>query len=218
MARRPLGELLIEAGVLKAEQLQVALHEQQRWGGQLGKILVDKMFITEETLTAVLSKQLHVQVVKLGDVKISEAIIKMVPLELARDHTLIPFRIEGGKFLDVAMADPMNLGIVDELQIRTKLNVRPYLAPRSSIEAAIRRSYPDAQQFAGDVTAYDAPGFSVGGDSLAEMRDAEIASLQKRLATLEALVNRDENVIRKLLGLLVEKGLATREEILEAIK
>ena len=49
-------------------------------------------------------------------------------------------------------------------------------------------------------------------------REAEILSLQERLAKLEALVSRDEDVLRKLLGLLVEKGIATREEILERIK
>jgi hypothetical protein len=48
--------------------------------------------------------------------------------------------------------------------------------------------------------------------------DAEIANLRERITTLEALVQRDEDVIRKLMGLLVSKGIATREEILASIK
>jgi len=48
-------------------------------------------------------------------------------------------------------------------------------------------------------------------------RDAEIEALQERISNLEALVARDEEVLRKLLALLIEKGVATREEILERI-
>jgi hypothetical protein len=49
-------------------------------------------------------------------------------------------------------------------------------------------------------------------------REAEIQALQERISKLEALVARDEDVLRKLLGLLVEKGVASREEILERIR
>ena len=49
-------------------------------------------------------------------------------------------------------------------------------------------------------------------------RDAEIAALQQRVSRLEALMARDENVLRKVLSLLVEKGVATREEIVERLK
>jgi hypothetical protein len=176
------------------------------------------------------------------------------------------------KFLDVAMADPTNLGIIDELRIRTQLNIRPYLAGPKMIERALAKHYgrgfgrplrrggDDAIPLeTGDTIAFEpsgsqpsaldpgeieaarrreglrpaprptrpprldvpltpaAPSGPVGPPPLTS-RDAEIDALQERILALEALVARDEDVLRKLLGLLVEKGVATREEILERIR
>lgn len=211
MARKRLGEMLIEAGVIDAAQLESALGEQRRWGGQLGKILVDKQFTSEASLVKVLARQLSLPVVDLRGIAIAEELTELVPEELARDHLLVPFRKQGS-FLDVAMSDPMNMGILDELRIRTQLNVRPFLAPRTAISESIQRAYGGPAVFGIEIPP------SPRHDRDADLREAEIAALQQRLANLEALVSRDENVIRKLLGLLVQKGVATREEILEAIK
>ena len=62
------------------------------------------------------------------------------------------------------------------------------------------------------------PTAGLGGPPSLTTRDAEIDALQTRISRLEALVARDEEVLRKLLALLVEKQIATREEILERIK
>ena len=185
------------------------------------------------------------------------------------------------KFLDVAMSDPMNLGIIDELRIRTQLNVRPYLAGPKMIERALRKYYSRGNAWGvstGDVGEFETasssaridvvpahgldhplhrhqqrvaaktPPTGVPAMSLSRGEfdhegirkfprlttpapappeparprpadhDAEIAALQNRIAKLEALVARDEDVLRKMLALLVEKGLATRDEVLERIR
>lgn len=219
MSRKRLGEILIDAKVLSEQQLRHALSEQQRWGGTLGKILIDQGFVDEDLLVRALSKQLNIPMVKLDTMVIDPQVLAKVSVELAEQHGVIPFQIQL-KFLDVAMSDPMNMGILDELQIRTRLNVRPHLAGATQIQNAIRRSYHSEMDVGGVDVDFDDGGFiqHSRGDNLADMREAEIAALQRRLSTLEALVTRDENVIRKLLGLLVSKGVASREEILEAIK
>jgi type IV pilus assembly protein PilB len=255
MARKRLGEILVQAGVLDEARLRAALAEQRRWGGPLGRILVEMGGISEEAMVQALSHQLNFPAVNLDTKVVAHDVLDLVPPELAEQHSVLPFAVQG-KFLDVAMADPTNLGIIDELRIRTRLNVRPHLAGPKMIERAIAKYYGrgmgsihfTGQSFDGPGERQSSPPTNVptpvvdrpSAPSIAATRraqqfeqvvgkpgkessgplslhDREIAALQARVQHLEALVARDEDVLRKLLGLLIEKGLASREEILERI-
>jgi hypothetical protein len=262
MARKKLGEMLLEAGVIDQTGLRAGLVEQRRWGGHLGRVLIDMKLVTEETLVTTLSRQLGIQTVDLDRMEIPQSVVDLVPGDLAEQQSLMPFA-QPMKFLDVAMTDPTNLGIVDELRIRTQLNVRAYLAGPKAIERAVARYYGRGFNSTGARTTsttmdldtdpgrpmevvrgntspppFGSPGGTypppMGAPSTASVaraaelglpqpqqrpnRDAEITALQDRLSKLEALVARDEDVLRKVLGLLVEKGVATREEILERLR
>ncbi|HEY5925575.1 MAG TPA: hypothetical protein VIV11_28010 [Kofleriaceae bacterium] len=276
MARKKLGEMLVEAGVLSEQGLRMALGEQRRWGGTLGRTLIEMKLLSEAELVRVLASQLSIETVDLDQIEIHPTVLDLVSGELAEHHSIVPFA-QPMKFLDVAMADPTNLGVIDELRIRTQLNIRPYLAGPKMIERAIATHYrrgfgrvvrrgPDVALDAGDTVSLgsdsreprpdtteieaarrreglrpqrkptrpqpiDTPAGAVtaklaelgelghpGGPPPLTNRDAEIDALQDRISRLEALVARDEDVLRKLLALLVEKGVATRDEILEAIR
>jgi type IV pilus assembly protein PilB len=267
MARKKLGEMLIDAGVLTEQGLRLALNEQRRWGGSLGRSLVEMKLVSEPELVRVLSAQLHLPTIDLEKLEIPPTVLELVPAELAAQHNIVPFA-QPMKFLDVAMADPTNLGLLDELRIRTQLNIRPYLAGPKMLERAIARHYgrgfgrtshrPDvtiAFDGGGDTVSFAGPGATptapeappvreglrpyprpqtrspgleipvsapptgpVGPPAHGRSRDAEIDALQDRISALEALVARDEEVLRKLLALLVEKQVATRDEILDRIR
>ena len=237
--RKKLGEMLLEAGVIDESQLRSALADQRRWGRSLGRTLVEMRMIAEDALVRVLAKQLGVQSVDLDEHTVEPRVLALVPSDLARSARVIPFS-QTGRFLDVAMADPTNLGVIDELRIRTQLNIRPYLCGPKQIERCIGTYYgdglplevsipfegPDAIEpveqprvtnaFADSEGLRRYPRTIAPPPSTAPpamQRDAEIASLQHRISKLEALVARDEEVLRKLLALLVDKGLATRDEI-----
>lgn len=254
MARKKLGEMLVEAGVIDPDALRSALADQRRWGRSLGRTLVELRLISEADLVDVLAKQLGLTSVNLDQIQIPAAVIELVPPDLAIRHQVVPFA-QPMKFLDIAMADPANLSIVDELRIRTRLNPRAYLAGPRMIDRALARYYntgiavevpveierPDTiasapraaerssvtitpaveragrQRFAPGPSPVEAapqmPSIDVPGN-----RDAEINALQVRLARLEALVERDEEILRKLFALLIDKGVATREEILASIR
>ena len=273
MARKKLGEMLVEAGVLSDQALRMALAEQRRWGGSLGRTLVEMKAISESELVSVLSHQLGMQTVDLDHIEIDPSVLELVPGDVAEQHSVIPFA-QPMKFLDVAMSEPTNIGIIDELRIRTQLNIRPYLAGPKMIERALGKFYRrgfartrggrytqdvsiamdrddvlsptasgnnlkrlDADEIDAarrreglparprrtpsvGVSAAPAPVTApVGPPSVSTRdRDAEIDALQDRLSRLEALVERDEEVLRKLLALLVEKDIATRDEILERLR
>lgn len=256
MARKRIGEILIEAGIIDEDGLRSALVEQRRRGGPIGRSLVDLKLVAEETLVAALSHQLAVPVIDLDTIEIAQAVVELVPGEWAEAHGLVPFA-QPMKFLDVAMSDPNNLRVLDELRVRTNLNVRAHLAGPKAIERAIGRYYgrglgrgsvgsrrrdtvdvPRDDDSMELVNPYD-PAASrniptVGNPPSTQNRArispaavaavaqpaaprgpsyADMADLQERIAALEALVRRDEEVLKKLMGLLIEKGVATREEI-----
>jgi type IV pilus assembly protein PilB len=249
MARKKIGEILVGAGVLDETRLRAALGEQQRWGGPLGRILVEMKLVDENVLVEALSRQLSVPVVDLDSMTVANDVLALVPGDLCEQYSIVPFA-QPMKFLDIAMADPTQAGVLDELQIRTHLNVRPHIAGPKQIERAIYRFYQRGvsstaqRRGAGSTT----PPFSGGQRGSIEIdaghaggapmeivrsivrdedgaalpvqpgRDAEVSALQQRVSRLEALVARDENVLRKVLSLLVDKGIATREEILERLK
>jgi len=239
MARKKLGTMLIEAGAITEQSLRVALGEQKRWGGTLGRTLVEMKLVTEPELVRVLALQLNVPAIDLETLEIPQAILDLIPGELAEQHSLIPFA-QPMKFLDVAMADPTNVGILDELRIRTQLNIRPHIAGPKMIERAIGKYYQRgfARYKRTDVALEMNTGDSVPLEPSTDVpsavehegirpqrqppgggtRDAEINALQERISQLESLVARDEGVLRKVLALLVEKGVATRDEILERIR
>jgi len=272
MARKRLGEILIEAGLIDETGLRSALIDQRRYGGPLGRVLVDMKMVIEEDLVQALSKQLAVPLVDLDSLEIPQAVLDLVTADMAEAHGIIPFA-QPMKFLDVAMSDPTNLSVVDELRIKTHLNVRSYLAGPKAIERALSRFYHRGivnprnvgrrtrdsvgidqgisiggpMEVVGQFDSEAAPGVRpsrtttgsprVPGAPLAPPRPsmgtppepganaaargpsfADIASLQERIASLEALVRRDEDVLKKLLALIIEKGIATRDEVINRLK
>lgn len=240
--------MLVEAGVLTDPALRSALVEQRKWGGNLGKMVVEMKLCTEEQLVDVLCKQLTMEKVDLDGREIPLEVLDLVPPELAIQYQLIPFA-QPMKFLDIAMSDPMNLGIIDELRIRTQLNIRGFLAGPKMIERAIAKYYgrgmgatqrvprmhsteiprtrtgnfaplqaAEVSRISGQIPRItgDIPRITEAETDVS--RAAELAALQMRVSQLEANVARDEEVLRKLLALMVEKGVASRDEILERIK
>src|ERR1043165_3111177 len=119
--RQKLGEMLIEAGAIDQAQLKAALADQRRWGRPLGKTLVELRLIREEDLVRILAKQLGLPGVDLDKLDIKKAIIDLVPAHIARQYQVIPIGLQM-KFLDIATTDPTNLGVIDEIRIRTQLN------------------------------------------------------------------------------------------------
>ena len=103
MARKKLGEMLIEAGVLTESGLRLALGEQRRWGGTLGRTLIEMKLVNEAELVNVLAKQLALPTIDLETLEIHPTVLDLVPGDFALEHTLIPFA-QPMKFLDVANA------------------------------------------------------------------------------------------------------------------
>lgn len=145
MAQIKLGELLIKANVLQESQLKAALAEQAKWGGKLGEILVRMSLVSEDILVRALSKQLGMPAVNLDAVQMVPPHVKAkISSQMARDFSVLPLQLrDDGKTLVVAMSDPLNVRMLDELRAVTKCRIIPNVAGRSSIARAFSRIYEE---------------------------------------------------------------------------
>jgi len=145
-ARRPLlGELLIQAKVVTAEQLAEALAAQPVNEKKIGQLLIERGWITEAQLTQTLSLQLSVPWVSLYHIDFSRQLLNRVERELAERYCLIPIfvrHVKGqGETLYVAMDDPTNTAALTEVARQANLPARPMIASATDIRSAIRVYY-----------------------------------------------------------------------------
>jgi type IV pilus assembly protein PilB len=135
-----LGQLLITSQIITEEQLKEAIGLQRREGGRLGTSLVKLGHITEDKLVAFLSKQWGVPAINLSDYKIDPLILKLIPIEIARKYLIVPVARVGAT-LTIAMADPSNVFVIDDVKFMTGYNVDVVVSSESSILHAISAYY-----------------------------------------------------------------------------
>ncbi|MEM9037712.1 MAG: ATPase, T2SS/T4P/T4SS family [Actinomycetota bacterium] len=134
-----LGKLLVHQGFITEEQLDKALEIHRETDAPLGRILVDEKMLSESQLVSLLAAQLNMEYVDLEAVTIDPAAASVIPTHLARRFTAIPIAFEDGRLV-VAMADPANVVAMDDLRSVAGVNIRPVVATRGAIEAAIERN------------------------------------------------------------------------------
>ena len=135
-----LGDLLLQSKLITEEQLLEALAMQKRERLKLGAVLLNMNFISEESLTMVLSKQYGVPSVNVAATAIDKSSIKLVPYETAKRYLIIPLSYSNGE-LKLAVADPSNAFAVDHIRFLTGMKLRLYVASESAILKAIESNY-----------------------------------------------------------------------------
>ncbi len=142
MARLRLGEMLVQRGCIDAVQLQSALAHQRRWGGRIGRSIVQLGFMQERALLQNVGDQMGVPFMELGDLQVSRDVLALVPERLVRTRKALPVeRLGTGRRgpLVVAVADPSDLATLDELAFATGMAVKPVLAAEADLDRAIAR-------------------------------------------------------------------------------
>ena len=135
---KQLAEALLEEGLISLENLEEAVGEQRRLGRPLGRILIDKGFVTESNLIAALAKRLGLQFVDLTEYPIDPSASALIPENLARRYKALPVGFDEGKVV-VAMSDPSNVLALDDIRTLTGKEVAPVVATATDIGAAISR-------------------------------------------------------------------------------
>jgi type IV pilus assembly protein PilB len=134
-----LGALLVEAGALDEDGLQVALAAQRESGERLGTASVRLGLLPEETVAAALSHQLGLPV-ETGPLKPDPAAVRLIRGAFARQRKVVPLQLDG-RTLRVAMEDPLDLTTIDEIQFQCGRRVQPVVATPSAIREGLRSGY-----------------------------------------------------------------------------
>lgn len=168
--RKRLGALLIEMGVIDEHQLNSALGHQKQWGGKLGSVLVQKGLCKEADVVRVLSVHLGMPVIHLGQAQIDPRALKMITRQIAEKLRVFPVSVQGSgrsEQLTIAMAEPSDLSIVDQVAFHTGKRVRPVLTGESEIATAIALYYSDS------ISGQPKPGVPASGRFSIKAGDTE---------------------------------------------
>jgi type IV pilus assembly protein PilB len=182
--KKRLGELLLEAGVIDEAMLQSALGHQRRWGGRLGQALLDLKLVSEAAIVEALSRKSGIEVARLSELEpyALEQATKLVPREFAQRNNVFPMAADSSS-ITVAMSDPTNLALTDELRFRTGRRVKVCIGGDREIAEAIRFHYP--QDYA-PPAAIALDFENTGGEGLPLADPFEGGSTEAMRAMLEA--------------------------------
>ena len=142
-----IGDLLVQKGYITDDQLSQALEEQREKKQRLGEVLISLGFVSEEQFATVYCDQSGIEPVDLKEVKLNEELLQMVGEDVMRKQELMPFAYDEDNFncIKVAMADPMNLGAMDDIQLITGMEVKPFYCSASQINIQLDKLYGKKQ-------------------------------------------------------------------------
>ncbi len=197
MARRKLGQVLVDLGYMSEDQLWDALEEQNQSPGELiGQVAVRMGFVTEPQVTEALAEQHGMPVVNLAETNIPPKVLELVPETMASVYKVVPISNKDG-VLTVAMADPSNVAALDDLRNFLGVDVRGAVSSLQDVEAAIQRVYAGREDSIEDVIGQLEDGLeeeeSVRGFSLGDIEEmADAAPIRKLLNMILLLAIKDQ--------------------------
>lgn len=200
-----LGELLMKMSLLSDAQLEKAISLQRQEGGRLGEILVKSGILKEEQIVEALGKQLGVPYFSLGTGMLKPAVDQgleqLIPQEFAIKNSVLPLS-RTLKSLTVAMSDPLDLMLIDNLKKLTSCEINPVIATKSDITKAVEEFYGKSKMLEEAVEAsYDTV-------AIPTMEDAEMASEELSLDKL--IARAEEAPVVKLVDLIIRQAIDER--------
>ena len=193
-----LGQLLLQEGLLTREQLGKALAEQKASKCRLGYAVVKLGLASEIELTKLLARQYRMPAVDLQRFEVDGRILKLIPADVAQKHVVLPLKREG-RTLTVALADPSDIGLLDDLKFITRYDLFPVLAGEFTLRTLIEKHYGSAadQQFQDILKEFEEEGDG----------DVEVVAEEEEEAATQAQID-DAPVVKLVEGIL--KNAVTR--------
>jgi len=187
-----LGDVLIREGLLTRAKCDQALAEQRSSGHRLGYVLVKLGLVPEVEITKILARQYRMPAVDLSRFEVDPKILKLIPGDLATKQVVLPLKREG-RTLTVAMADPANMGLVEDLKFITRYDVFPVLAGEYTLRSIIERHYQGSDQQLQEILK----------DMEGQGDDVEIVAEAEDEAATQAQID-DAPVVKLINGLLTD--------------
>jgi len=188
-----LGDTLLRDGLLSREQLTQALAEQKASKHRLGFVLVKLGLVPELEITKILARQFRMPAVDLSRFEVDPKILKLVPGDMATKGVVLPLKREG-RTLTVAMADPSDMGLLEDLKFVTRFDLFPVIAGEYTLRALIEKHYQQGNQQELENLLKD---MEAAGEDLEVVEEREEETVTQ--AQLE-----DAPVVKLINGLLIE--------------
>ncbi|MDQ7829957.1 MAG: ATPase, T2SS/T4P/T4SS family [Armatimonadota bacterium] len=183
--RRLLGAMLVEAGILTPHQLQEALAEQAQTGDRLGRILLERGYVSKQTLGQFLEAQRGIPYVNLPAYPIDEGLVRRLPEWVVIQHKVLPLGRAGGE-IHLAMLDPTDVVAMDIVGRLLRGRVRPFLITERDFDWALSRFF-DVDRRVGE----SLPGLPVGegeGDAARPVAVADVADEAPVVRVLNSII------------------------------
>jgi type IV pilus assembly protein PilB len=201
-----IGDLLVKENLITQQQLKDALEHQRVNGGRLGNCLIKLGFVTDDEITAILSRQYGVPSINLSFFDVDSSVVKLIPVETAQKYQILPLS-RVGSTLTIAMIDPTNVFAMDDLKFMTGFNIEPVVASETAIREAIDKYYGtshaiELKRVMEDIAVVDGKLMDAGDDTSLELAAEEEA------IDLEGLEQAAEEApIIKLVNLILSNSL-----------
>ncbi len=179
LERKPLGQFLVDRGILQAEQLERALEEQKRSNHQklLGEILIEQRFCTEDQITEAIAQAYGVPYARISPKVADPKIISVLPRDFLEKHQVLPlFLVEG--LLTVAVTEPANVFLLEEIERVGGHPAQVVAATSRDIKATLQAYLPDDQVFVIDdiIDEVEPQQFKLIEQKVADIADLEQAA------------------------------------------
>jgi len=137
---KPLGQILVERGIITNSQLERALEAQRRTGGLIGEIIIELGFAKEEDIAQCLSLQFGYPYLPLDNYEISQEVKNLISKNVCSHYCLVPID-KIGSALTVAMSNPLNVQAIEDLEDTTQCDIQIFVSTPSDIRKSIEKFY-----------------------------------------------------------------------------
>ncbi|MGD9520270.1 MAG: GspE/PulE family protein, partial [Armatimonadota bacterium] len=214
--RKPLGQMLVEKGLVSAQQLREALEAQRESDLRIGEILVTLGYLDRRALFETLSEQLGVPFVDVEHAHIDSNVANLIPRDLAEKYQCIPIG-RGDGTIKVAMAEPGDVMAEDDLRARLQVPIEALLADPESIKAAISATYTEAEpaaaaarSFSSDMSDVEALAASVRDSGLLGVQDVQDEASEGQVVTDRVADLAEEAPIIRMAKVLLQRAIQER--------
>ena len=233
----------MRAGVLDRTSLAKGLDEHERTGRPLGMTLVELGLVSEQVLMSTLAHQLGLPVARITAWPIDDALLELVPRELAEKHRCLPLALKGEgpyRWLYLAMADPSDIEGLEAVRARAGREVRIVLVAPSELEVALARHYrgvapepapgprderrarPEDPEFLHHWSVSREEVLALLAEDPAVSEEAAVASEAQGANEVRAALDRRrvlelDAMVKLVMQLLVDSGLISRDELVRRL-
>ncbi|MFN4070934.1 MAG: type II/IV secretion system protein, partial [Thermus caldifontis] len=139
-----LGAILLDAGLLTDEELQMALEKHREVGGSLAEVIVDSGLLSERRIAQAIEDHFGIPLVELHTLEIPPRVKALLPAEKAKELQAIPFALdEEAGVVRAAFVNPLDTLALEEVEDLTGMVVEPYQATKSAFLYALAQNYPE---------------------------------------------------------------------------